>query len=70
LFARIDGFVNEKPDTGIKRIVNRMGSEDLVVERRIELFQGYKDADRCVRGSLERVLKAWLMFQGTGPVKR
>jgi hypothetical protein len=39
---------------GIKRIVNRMGSEDLVVARRIELFQGYRDADRCVRGSLER----------------
>jgi hypothetical protein len=35
----IDGIFNENPDTGsTKRIVNRMGSEDLV-ERRIELFQ-------------------------------
>jgi hypothetical protein len=57
LFARIDGFVNEinpirvsgiQKDTGIKRIVNRMGSEDLV-ERRIELFQ--KDTEKLTVGS-------------------
>ena len=41
----MDSVVNEtryvlgiQKDTGIKRIVNQMGSEDLV-ERRIELFQ-------------------------------
>jgi hypothetical protein len=63
LFAGIDGFVNEnQPESGIrkdtgstKRIVNRMGSEDLV-ERRIKLVQRIQR--RCQwgqEGSLERL---------------